>query len=202
MGAGIAAHLAAAGCTVHLLDIVPPGSEGRPEGRSQIAQKALKALGQAKPPALMSAQVAERIFPGNLEDHLARAVGASDLVIEAVLERLDVKVALFQRVAQHAAPNTILATNTSGISIDAIAEALPADVQSRFLGLHFFNPPRWMYLLEVIPGAKTAPQVIAQASDFCDRALGKGIVLCRDTPNFIGNRIGIAEMLLTFAATE
>lgn len=202
MGAGIAAHLAAAGCTVHLLDIVPPGSEGRPEGRSQIAQKALKALGQAKPPALMSAQVAERIFPGNLEDQLARAVGASDLVIEAVLERLDVKIALFQRVAQHAAPHTILATNTSGISIDAIAEALPADVQSRFLGLHFFNPPRWMYLLEVIPGAKTAPQVIAQASDFCDRALGKGIVLCRDTPNFIGNRIGIAEMLLTFAATE
>ncbi|HXS16365.1 MAG TPA: 3-hydroxyacyl-CoA dehydrogenase NAD-binding domain-containing protein, partial [Polyangiaceae bacterium] len=201
MGAGIAAHLAAAGCTVHLLDIVPAGAAGRPESRSQIAQKALKALGQARPPALMGAQVAERILPGNLDDHLDKAVAASDLVIEAVVERLDVKVELFQRVAQHAAPHTILASNTSGISIDAIAAGLPSAAQSRFLGLHFFNPPRWMYLLEVIPGEKTAPSVVAQAAQFCDRVLGKGIVLCRDTPNFIGNRIGIAEMLLTFAAT-
>lgn len=202
MGAGIAAHLAAAGCKTHLLDIVPPGTpEGAPaQQRSKIALGALKLLPKARPPALMSKAVLARLHAGNLEDDLARAVGESDLVIEAVVERLDIKTALFTKVAEAAGPETILATNTSGIPIDAIAAGLPEQVRSRFLGLHFFNPPRWMHLLEVIPGSQTSAAVVSAASDFCDRALGKGIVPCRDTPNFIGNRIGIAEMLLTFDA--
>lgn len=202
MGAGIAAHLAGAGCRVYLLDIVAAASHGRADTRSQIAQGALKALAQAKPPALMSREVVERITPGNFEDDLARAVAVSDLVIEAVVERLDVKTSLFQRVCEHARTDTILASNTSGISIDSIAAALPPDVRQRFLGLHFFNPPRWMHLLEVIPGTQTDPDLVNEAAAFCDQVLGKGIVRCEDTPNFVGNRIGIAEMLLTFAATK
>lgn len=200
MGAGIAAHLAAAGVKTHLLDIVPKNADNN--SRSAIAQAALKALSKSKPPALMSAAVLARLLPGNLEDDLARAAGESDLVIEAVVERLDIKAALFSKVAAAARPSAILATNTSGIPIDSIASSLPEGAQERFLGLHFFNPPRWMHLLEVIPGSRTSPEVVKEASDFCDRVLGKGIVPCRDTPNFIGNRIGIAEMLLTFQAAE
>lgn len=200
MGAGIAAHLAAAGLKTHLLDIVPKGADKK--SRSAIAQGALKALTKSRPPALMSPEVLERLVAGNLEDDLASAVAESDLVIEAVVERLDIKTELFSKVAAAAGPSTILATNTSGIPIDSIAAALPESAKKRFLGLHFFNPPRWMHLLEVIPGSETDPDVVKQASDFCDRALGKGIVPCRDTPNFIGNRIGIAEMLLTFAAAQ
>lgn len=200
MGAGIAAHLAAAGVKTHLLDIVPKNADKN--SRSAIAQGALKALAKSKPPALMSAGVLTRLFPGNLEDDLARAVGESDLVIEAVVERLDIKTSLFSKVAEAARPDTILATNTSGIPIDSIASALSPSAAERFLGLHFFNPPRWMHLLEVIPGSKTSPQVVKEAAHFCDRVLGKGIVPCRDTPNFIGNRIGIVEMLLTFAAAD
>ncbi|HSC87873.1 MAG TPA: 3-hydroxyacyl-CoA dehydrogenase NAD-binding domain-containing protein [Polyangiaceae bacterium] len=204
MGAGIAALVAATGAKTYLLDIVPPGlPAGAPRSaRSGLAQNALKALSKSKPPALMSQSVLERLIPGNFEDDLARAVGESDLVIEAVVERLDVKQGLFQKVAAAARPDTILASNTSGIPITAIASALPESARGHFVGLHFFNPPRWMHLLEVIPGAETRPEVAREAADFCDRALGKGIVPCRDTPNFIGNRVGIVEMLLTFRATE
>lgn len=200
MGAGIAAHLAAAGCKTHLLDIVP--KDAAPHQRSSIAQGALAALTRSKPPALMSPALLARLIPGNLEDDLVAAVAQSDLVIEAVVERLDIKTQLFSRVAQAAGPETILASNTSGIPIDSIAAGLSEEAQKRFLGLHFFNPPRWMHLLEVIPGTKTDPAVVKAASDFCDVALGKGIVPCRDTPNFIGNRVGIAEMLLTFEAAK
>jgi len=203
MGAGIAAHLAAAGCKTHLLDIVPQGiaPDAPKSKRSAISLAALKGLPKSRPPALMSKAAGSRLVPGNLEDDLEAAVAESDLVIEAVVERLDVKTSLFQRVAKAARADTVLATNTSGIPIDAIASGLPTEAAERFLGLHFFNPPRWMHLLEVIPGSKTSASVVGQASDFCDRVLGKGIVPCRDTPNFIGNRIGIAEMLLTFEAT-
>jgi 3-hydroxyacyl-CoA dehydrogenase len=166
MGAGIAAHLAAAGCKVHLLDLA--SKEG--PTRSALAERALAQLPKAKPPALMSKQALTRLIAGNFEDDLARAIGESDLVIEAVVERLDLKLELWGKVAAHAAEDAILATNTSGIPLASIAAGLPAARR--------------------------------QASDFCDRALGKGIVVCRDTPNFIGNRIGIAEMLLTFRATQ
>jgi len=198
MGAGIAAHLAAAGCKVHLLDL--PGPSGGP--RNALAERALAQLPKAKPPALMSKQLLTRLSAGNFEDDLASAIAASDLVIEAVVERLDLKLDLWGKVAAHARSDAVLATNTSGIPISAIAGGLPPAQRSQFLGLHFFNPPRWMHLLEVIPGPDTSAAVLTEAADFCDRALGKGIVVCRDTPNFIGNRIGIAEMLLTFRATQ
>lgn len=204
MGAGIAAHLAAAGCRTFLLDVVP---RGLPEGakkseRCALALAALKALPKSRPPALMSSAVLSRITPGNIDDDLERAAGESDLVIEAVVERLDVKAALFARLAKASRPDCILATNTSGIPIGSIARELPEEAQGRVLGLHFFNPPRWMHLLEVIPSEFTRPEIALEASEFCDRALGKGIVPCKDTPNFVGNRIGIVEMLLTFEAAS
>src|SRR5688572_6499811 len=198
MGAGIAAHLAAAGCKVYLLDLAGSGGVGR----SALADRALAQLPKSKPPALMSKQALGRLFAGNFEDDLERAIGESDLVIEAIVERLDLKLELWGKVARSAREDAVLATNTSGIPIASIAAGLPAERRGQFLGLHFFNPPRWMHLLEVIPGPDTSPALLRDAADFCDRALGKGIVLCRDTPNFIGNRIGIAEMLLTFRATR
>ena len=204
MGAQIAAHLANAGCRVHLLDIVPRDlpDDASASRRSAIAQGALKQLGKAKPPALMGKDAVGRIAAGNLEDDLERCVASSDLVLEAVVERLDIKQSLFKRIAAAAPADTVLATNTSGIPIHAIAEALEGDARSRLIGLHFFNPPRWMHLLEVIPSADSSPEIVAEAADFSERVLGKGIVHCRDTPNFIGNRIGIGEMLLTFKATR
>ncbi len=204
MGAGIAAHLAAAGLRTFLLDIVPKGTpaDAPHAARSALALAALKALPKSRPPALMSEEALGRITPGNFEDDLEKAIGQSDLVIEAVVERLDIKQDLWGRVGKAAPSDCVLATNTSGIPIHQIASALSADAQKRFLGLHFFNPPRFMHLLEVIPGPETAPEVISDASRFCDVELGKGVVPCRDTPNFIGNRIGIAEMLLTFRAAQ
>src|SRR5690606_8314115 len=150
----------------------------------------------------MSASVLGRITPGNIEDDLERVAAESDLIIEAVVERLDVKAALFARLGKASRPDCILATNTSGIPIASIAKELPEEARGRLLGLHFFNPPRWMYLLEVIPSEFTRPEIVAEASEFCERQLGKGIVPCKDTPNFVGNRIGIVEMLLTFNAAR
>jgi 3-hydroxyacyl-CoA dehydrogenase len=203
MGAGIAAHLANTGIRTFLLDIVPKGvgPDAPKAARDKLAAGALKALPKARPPALMHADFGDRLIAGNFDDDLAMAVGQSDIVIEAVVERLDIKQALFTKVAAAAKPTTILATNTSGIPIGDIAEALPADARERLLGLHFFNPPRWMHLLEVIPSKYTNPAVVDDVARWSDRTLGKGVVLCRDTPNFIGNRIGIGEMLLTFSAT-
>lgn len=204
MGAGIAAHLANAGIRTHLLDIVPKGvgADAPKAARSKLALGALAALPKAKPPALMHGDFAGLITAGNFDDDLAEAVGNSDIVIEAIVERLDIKQQLFTKVAAAAKPTTILASNTSGIPISDIAAALPEQMRSRFLGLHFFNPPRWMHLLEVIPSKYTAADVVDDVARFSDRTLGKGVVLCRDTPNFIGNRIGIGEMLLTFSATQ
>lgn len=204
MGAGIAAHLAAAGCRTFLLDIVPSGvpADAKKPQRNALAMGALKALPKSKPPALMSASVLGRITPGNIEDDLERVAAESDLIIEAVVERLDVKAALFARLGKASRPDCILATNTSGIPIASIAKELPEEARGRLLGLHFFNPPRWMYLLEVIPSEFTRPEIVAEASEFCERQLGKGIVPCKDTPNFVGNRIGIVEMLLTFNAAR
>nr|WP_255216364.1 3-hydroxyacyl-CoA dehydrogenase/enoyl-CoA hydratase family protein [Pseudenhygromyxa sp. WMMC2535] len=203
MGAGIAAHLANAGIRTHLLDIVPKGvdADAPKAARDKLAAGALKLLPKARPPALMSKDFAARIMPGNFDDDLERAVAESDIVIEAIVERLDIKQTVFKKVAAAAKPTTVLASNTSGIPISDIAEAMPEDARKRFLGLHFFNPPRWMHLLEVIPSSFTDPAVVEDVARWSDVVLGKGVVLCRDTPNFIGNRIGIGEMLLTFSTT-
>ena len=203
MGAQIAAHLANVGIRTFLLDIPPRdvAADAPPRQRNALALGAIAAMAKAKPAPFMSSAAAQRIVAGNLEDDLERAAAASDLVIEAVVERLDVKQPLFKRLAAAAPPHAVLATNTSGLPIASIAEALPADAQRRVVGLHFFNPPRYMRLLEIVPSRYTDVEVRNETATFGERVLGKGVVLCRDTPNFIGNRIGIAEMLLTFDAT-
>ncbi|MBK7830539.1 3-hydroxyacyl-CoA dehydrogenase/enoyl-CoA hydratase family protein [Nannocystis sp.] len=203
MGAQIAAHLANAGIRTFLLDMVPRDTPaGAPKAaRNALALAALQQLLKAKPAAYTDPGHAARITPGNLEDDLERACAASDLVIEAVVERLDIKQTLFTRVAAAAGPHAILSSNTSGLGIGAIAEGLPEAARARLVGMHFFNPPRYMHLLEVVPSRHSDPAVVAELANFSDRVLGKGVVLCRDTPNFIGNRVGTAEMLLTFTTT-
>jgi 3-hydroxyacyl-CoA dehydrogenase len=203
MGAQIAAHLANAGIHVRLLDIVPAGAAaGAPRAaRNAIAAAAREQLRKAKPAPLMDPAFVERIEVGNLEDDLETAVRDSDLVVEAVIERLDIKQPLFARIAAAAPAHAVLATNTSGLPIARIAEALPADARKRVVGMHFFNPPRYMHLLEVVPGTDTDPHVVRALARFSEDALGKGAVLCRDTPNFIANRIGVAATVLAFKAT-
>ncbi len=200
MGAQIAAHLANAGIRTTLLDIVPAKVEqGAPaKARSAVAAGALAQMLKSKPAPFMDPAFASRITVGNLEDDLERAVGSSDLVIEVVIERLDIKKPLFARIGAAAPAHAVLATNTSGLPIGDIVADLPEDVRRRVVGMHWFNPPRYMHLLEIVPSTHTDPAIARDLGDFSDRVLGKGVVYCRDTPNFIGNRIGIAEMMLTF----
>lgn len=202
MGAQIAAHLANAGVRTTLLDIVPKGVEkgAKPAARNAVAAGALAQMLKAKPAPFMDRAFAERLSVGNLEDDLEAAVGKSDLVVEVVIERLDIKKPLFARIGAAAPAHAVLATNTSGLPIGDIVADLPDDVRRRVVGMHWFNPPRYMHLLEIVPSSHTDPAIARALGDFCDQVLGKGVVYCRDTPNFIGNRIGIAEMMLTFQA--
>ncbi len=203
MGSQIAAHLANVGMRVFLLDIVPKDvPAGAPtSARNAVAASAIKAMLKNKRNPFMDPAFASRVTPGNFDDDLERCVGQSDLVLEAVIERLDIKQALFQRVAEAARSDALLATNTSGLPITSIAEGLPEAARGRLVGMHFFNPPRYLHLLEIVPSKFTKPEVVEAASYLGDRLLGKGVVVCRDTPNFIGNRIGIAEMILTNKVT-
>jgi len=190
MGSRIAAHLANAGIPTLLLDLVPSG-EGDSD-KSRLAKAALAALAKAKPAALYEASLAALITPGNFEDDLPRLAGC-DWVIEAVAENLEIKAALLARVVPHLAPHALLTTNTSGLPLKQIAAGLAAH-RDRFFGTHFFNPPRYMRLLEVIPTAESDAAVVAAFSAFADRNLGKLVVFANDTPNFIANRIGISVM--------
>jgi 3-hydroxyacyl-CoA dehydrogenase len=193
MGSRIAAHLANAGIPTLLLDMVPAG-EG---GRNRLALGALDALSKAKPAAFYEPSLAALITPGNFEDDLPKLVQC-DWVIEAVAENLAIKTALLSRVVSHLAPHAVLTTNTSGLPVAQIAAGLAAHKQ-RFFGTHFFNPPRYMRLLEVIPTAESDAAVVAAFAAFADRMLGKQVVFANDTPNFIANRIGVAVM---FTAAE
>ncbi len=193
MGSRVAAHLANAGIPTLLLDLVPAG-EG---DRTRLAKSALDALVKAKPAALYEASLAALITPGNFEDDLPRLAGC-DWVIEAVAENLDIKTALLARVVPHLAPHALLTTNTSGLPIAQVAAGLNGR-RDRFFGTHFFNPPRYMRLLEVIPTAETDPAVVASFSAFVDRNLGKQVVFANDTPNFIANRLGVSVMFTAAA---
>jgi 3-hydroxyacyl-CoA dehydrogenase len=204
MGATIAAHLANAGLEVLLLDIVPkaPTPEEAAAGltladarvRSRLAAAAVAGLDKLKPSPLYQAADAARIEPGNLEDHLAR-LSTCDWVIEVVVENMAVKKALLgEQVAPHLKPGAILSTNTSGLSVNELAEVLPEALRPRFLVTHFFNPPRYMRLVEVVPSRHTDPAVAAAMAGFIRRRLGKGIVVGKDTPNFVANRIGVFSM--------
>ena len=185
MGARIAAHFANAGFPVDLLDIVRPG-EAR---RNAAALSGIEAAAKQKPGAFFTDAARGLITAGNFEDDLAR-LKQCDWVIEAVAENLEIKRQLWGKVADVRVPGTVVSTNTSGIPLARISEGFGAEFREHFLGTHFFNPPRYLHLVEIIPGADTRGEVLDWVSQFCDLHLGKGPVRCKDTPNFIGNRIG------------
>jgi 3-hydroxyacyl-CoA dehydrogenase len=191
MGSGIAAHLAGAGIDVLLLDIVPPDGKG---GRNAFAQGGKEKALKAKPAAFFTTRDADRVQIGNLEDDLARAAKC-DLVIEVVKEDLKVKRDLFARLEPLLAPHTVVASNTSGLPIVQMMEGRSESMRKRFLVTHFFNPVRYMKLLEIIPGKDTDPKIAAEVAQFGDEVLGKGIVWGKDTPNFVANRIGVFAMM-------
>src|SRR5512143_2793921 len=189
MGAAIAAHLANAGIPVTLLDIVPANApQGDRAVRNKIVREGWRRCLQAKPANLMSPDLETRVTLGNLEDDFA-AIGRADWILEAVIENLAVKQDLMARIDQARKPGSIVSTNTSGIPIAAISEGRSEGFRQHFLGTHFFNPPRYLRLLEIIPGEETSKDVVQFMTRFAERELGKGVVLCKDTPNFIGNRV-------------
>ena len=196
MGSRIAAHFANAGLPCILLDIVPPNlpANATAADRDKIVRAGLDAAKKSKPAAFFKAALAEKITIGNFEDDLARCAEA-DWIIEVVAEDLEIKRKLLARVAQFRKPGAIVTTNTSGLPVRLIAEGMNEEFQQHWAGTHFFNPPRYLKLVEVIPGPKTSSDVIETLSEFCDRRLGKGVVVAKDTPNFIANRIGTFSML-------
>lgn len=190
MGAQIAAHLANAGLQVRLLDIAP--EEG--QDKNAIVEKGFKQAREARPDPFFDEGAADRITLGNFEEHFDR-VGEVEWVIEAVVEQMDVKRDVHARIEDAVGPNTIVSTNTSGLPIHEIAEGRSADFKRRFLGTHFFNPPRYLKLLEMIPTDATDPRVVERVAQFGRLRLGKGIVVANDVPYFIGNRIGVYAQL-------
>jgi len=204
MGARIAAHLANAGIPVFLLDIVPtqltPDEKRKgltlesPAARNRIVWAGLEAAKKSRPAAFLTPETAHLVTPGNLEDNLAWC-GQADWIIEAVAENLEIKRKLFERVESVRKPETIITSNTSGLPIHLVAEGRSEDFQKHWAGTHFFNPPRYMKLVELIPGPRTLPAVLATLDEMCDVRLGKGVVIAKDTPNFLANRIGTYAML-------
>ncbi|HZR55605.1 MAG TPA: 3-hydroxyacyl-CoA dehydrogenase NAD-binding domain-containing protein [Terriglobales bacterium] len=192
MGARIAAHFANAGIPSHLLDIVPSGAVG--SHRNKIAAAGLEAAKKSKPAAFFEGSLANLVTVGNFEDDLKR-LAEVDWIIEAVVENLDIKRGLLKRVESIRKPGTIITTNTSGLPVAQIAESFSDDFRRSWFGTHFFNPPRYMRLLELIPTAETDRAAIEAVENFCDVHLGKGVVFAKDTPNFIGNRIGTFSVL-------
>ena len=195
MGSRIAAHVANAGIPVVLLDIVPPDitADAPKTERNKIVIAALEGLKKSKPAAFYTPVSARLITIGNFEDDLS-LLASCDWIIEAVAENLDIKHALLAKVEQHRAANAILTTNTSGLPIASIASGLKAETRKLFFGTHFFNPPRYMRLLEIIPTPESDAFAVGAITHFCDQRLGKTIVRSRDTPNFIANRIGTFSM--------
>jgi 3-hydroxyacyl-CoA dehydrogenase len=187
MGAAIAALAANAGLSVDLLDIVPPG--GQAKDRNALVKAGFERMLKATPPALTDASLAENIRLGNFEDDFERLKEA-DWVLEAIIEKLEAKQELMARLEKVAKESAILSSNTSGIPLSKIAEGRSELFRRRFLGMHFFNPPRFLKLLEIIPTTDTDPKVVEDMHNFGKRVLDKGVVIAKDTPNFIANRIG------------
>src|SRR5437016_7374547 len=218
MGAQIAAHLANARIPTLLLDIVPRGNStteivdpsrpaasgavARPSGRAQeldrnrIARAGLEAANKSKPAAFFIADLASLMTIGNFEDDLAKLKDC-DLIIEAVVENLEIKRSLYEKLEQHRRPGSVIASNTSGIPLRQLAEGRSEDFRAHFLGMHFFNPPRYMHLVELIRTEWTKPEVSCSMFGFLDERLGKGVVVAKDRPNFIANRIGTFGALVT-----
>ena len=200
MGATIAAHLANAGLDVLLLDMVPKtlSNEEQAAGlsmentqvRNRIARNGLEGLMKMKPAPLYLPEYASRISCGNFDDDLPKLQDC-DWVIEVIIEHLPIKLGLFKKIVPHLKAGAVLSTNTSGLSVNVMAEALPVEVRRSFMVTHFFNPPRYMRLLEIVPCKDADPAVVGGMAEFISRRLGKGIVHAKDTPNFIANRIGV-----------
>jgi 3-hydroxyacyl-CoA dehydrogenase len=206
MGAQIAAHLANAGIPTLLLDMLSrePTAEEHARGlgvesrqvRDRVARAGLEAAKRAKPAAFFTAGAAALVTPGNFEDDLPR-IKDCDIVFEAVVENLDIKRSLFEKVERYRRPGSVVASNTSGIPIRQIAEGFSEDFRAHFLGTHFFNPPRYLHLVELIRTEWTKPEVSCAVYGFLDQRLGKGVVVAKDRPNFIANRIGTYGALVT-----
>jgi 3-hydroxyacyl-CoA dehydrogenase len=204
MGARIAAHLANAGVPCYLLDIPPKDLTAdekarnlaldAPEVRNRIVRAGLEGAKKSRPAAFFVPDGARLITAGNFDDNLAWCAEA-DWIIEVVAENLEIKRRLLERVEQHRRPGTLVTSNTSGLPIRLIAEGRSEDFRRHWAGTHFFNPPRYMKLVELIPTPETQPDALACLGEFCDRTLGKGVVIAKDTPNFIANRIGTFSML-------
>ncbi|WP_424768709.1 3-hydroxyacyl-CoA dehydrogenase NAD-binding domain-containing protein [Paenibacillus sp. sgz302251] len=206
MGAGIAAHLANAGMHVLLLDVAPTALTAAEEKlgltladakvRSRLATEAIARMSKSQPAQLYDPSWTERITPGNLTDHGA-LLGDVDWIIEAVVERLDIKRGVLALIDSVRQPETIVSTNTSGLSAAAMTEGRSEGLRRHFAVTHFFNPPRYMKLVEIVPTEDTAPEVVQLLREVCEKRLGKGVVIAKDTPNFIANRIGTFGMLVT-----
>jgi 3-hydroxyacyl-CoA dehydrogenase len=200
MGGGIAALLAAAGVRTLLLDIVPfdldEAEKNDPAARNRIAKAGLDAVLGSNPALLMQKKDVDRISIGNLEDDFDK-IADVDWIIEVVVENLQIKKDLFKRIEPIRTKGTIVSSNTSGIPLKAMSEGLSQEFRQHFLGTHFFNPVRYMKLLEIIPGEETLPEILEFMADYGERYLGKGIVWAKDNPNFVGNRIGVQGMVRT-----
>jgi 3-hydroxyacyl-CoA dehydrogenase len=192
MGARIAAHFANAGVPSLLLDIVPPDADG--PARNKIAAAGLDGARKSKPAAFFETSLSRLVTVGNFDDDLKRLADV-DWIIEAIVENLDIKRSLLKKVEAVRKPGTIVTSNTSGLPVAKIAEGFSADFRRSWFGTHFFNPPRYMRLLELIPTPDADPALIDAVAHFCDTQLGKGVVQAKDTPNFIGNRIGAFSVL-------
>ncbi len=192
MGARIAAHFANAGVPSLLLDMVPPDADG--PARNKIAAAGLDGARKSKPAAFFDASLSRLVTVGNFDDDLKRLADV-DWIIEAIVENLDIKRSLLKKVEAIRKPGTIVTTNTSGLPVAKIAEGFSEDFRRSWFGTHFFNPPRYMRLLELIPTPDADRALIEAVTHFCDAQLGKGVVLAKDTPNFIGNRIGTFSVL-------
>ena len=189
MGAQIAAHLANANVKPLLFELAAEGKD-----KNANVKKALDGLAKLSPSALATASAAQQIEARNYDEHLAQ-LQECDLVIEAISERMDWKKSLFEKVAPHIAPDAIFASNTSGLSITELAKSLPAGLRKRFCGIHFFNPPRYMRLVEIVPTPDTDPAILDRLETFLTTTLGKGVIRAKDTPNFVANRVGVFSML-------
>src|SRR5437016_5772229 len=206
MGSQIAAHLANARIATLLLDIAPREltADERAKGltlesaevRNRIARGGLEAAKKAKPAAFFTSDLSSLITIGNFDDDLPKLKDC-DLIIEAVIENLDIKRSLFEKVEQHRRSRSVVASNTSGIPLKQLAEGRSEDFRAHFLGMHFFNPPRYMHLVELIRTEWTKPEVSCSMFGFLDERLGKGVVVAKDRPNFIANRIGTFGALVT-----
>jgi len=205
MGSRLACHFANIGVKVYLLDIVPrdlsEDEKDKPEARNRIVNAALKTALKSNPSPVYNKQVAKRITTGNFEDNMDW-LSKVDWVLEAVIENLKIKKTVFDQVEQHRKPGSLVTSNTSGIPIHMMLEGRSEDFQAHFAGSHFFNPPRYLRLLEIIPTAKTHPEVVDFLMHYGDLFLGKETVLCKDTPAFIANRIGVFSIMAIFYLME